>query len=118
MDELVRRVYGYIRRRGEVRVAELEERFGPGMREVVARLWAEGRVRVVGDRRGPLPGVMRVSKQLVRKYGARRIPAEAVEKRYGGRVPVRFVKWWDRSSGKPYYMLLIRGDDIVQVRKK
>ena len=109
--DVAEKVYRSVRDAGLISVAELEERFGP-VRDMVARLWAEGRVEIMGDPAGPLPGYVRLNRRLVRKYGYYRIPAEEVEKRYK-RIPPRLVKVYDRRDGKKYYMLLLRGDDII-----
>ena len=94
--------------KGEVTLDYLE-RVIPNARQVVLDAWRKGKVDIVGNPRGLLPGRVDLPRDLEEK-----IPEDVVKSKKLLEHP-RLDKFVDRITGELYYYLVLRGDDRVRL---
>ena len=98
-EDMESRVLELIRERGSLTYATLVKRYGEGVRDVLFKLWSQGKVRV--------PILDKYRKELKGAEDLDRLPAMK------GRI---FSTWHDRISGETYSQLVIPGRAKVEAR--
>ena len=93
--------------KGEATIEYLE-RVIPEARRLVLKAWREGRVDIVGNPRGLLPGEINLPRDLPDK-----IPERIIKDRKLINHP-RLDKFIERETGELYYYIVLRGDDRVR----
>ncbi len=98
-EDMESRVLELVRERGSLTYATLVKRYGEGVRDVLFKLWSQGKVRV--------PVLDRYKEELKGAKDLDRLPAMK------GRI---FSTWHDRISGETYSQLVIPGRAKVEAR--
>ncbi len=99
--------------KGEIRIRDIERRFGSGVREAVLKLWARGLVEIEGNPRGPLRGPLSLPRELVLERGIE-YPEDLVEQ-MGLEGDPRLERFVERETGRVKYSIAVRGDDRVRI---
>lgn len=106
-------VLAIVAARGEVKLRDVEKRIGWGTREAVLKLWAQGRVEVEGNPRGPLRGPLDLPRELVLEHGLEY--PESLVKQMGLEGNPRMERFIERETGEVKYAIAVRGDDRVRI---
>ncbi len=99
-EDLESRVLELIREKGSLTYSSLVKRYGEGVRDILFKLWSQGKVRV--------PVLDRYRRELSGAEDLDKLPADLK-----GKV---FSKWHDRISGKTYSQLIIPERAKVEAR--
>ncbi len=94
--------------KGEVTIEYLEKVI-PEARRLVLKYWREGKVDIVGNPRGLLPGPINLPRDLPDK-----IPEMIIKDKKLSSNP-RLGKFIERETGELYYYIVLRGDDRVRL---